>query len=49
VFIGVGLHAEDLQRRLDFCLTESWPSENPAELADENDCFPVWRAAAARQ
>ena len=44
VFIGVGLDYEELQRRLDSCLTESWPSRNIAELTDEKDCFPIWRA-----
>ncbi|MCP2132565.1 GTP-binding protein [Bradyrhizobium ottawaense] len=44
VFIGVGLDADDLRRRLDACLTDSWPSKNLGELVDQRDCFPEWKA-----
>jgi len=46
VFIGCGLSAEDLKKRLDDCLTDSLPSRNAPDLRDEPDCFPVWLAKA---
>ncbi|TAI61340.1 GTP-binding protein [Bradyrhizobium sp. Leo170] len=44
VFIGTDLDPEEISRRLDACLTDSMPSRRPAELVDERDCFPIWRA-----
>jgi len=46
VFIGTGLDAADLQKRLDACLTDSSLAKNVDDLTDEPDCFPVWRAKA---
>ena len=46
VFIGTGLDADDLKKRLDACLTDSSLAKNVDDLTDESDCFPVWRAKA---
>ncbi len=46
VFIGLGFDAKALNRQLDSCLTDVWPSKNPSELKDEKDCFPIWLAKA---
>ncbi|MEY9495894.1 G3E family GTPase [Bradyrhizobium elkanii] len=44
VFIGVDFDPDAVRAKLDTCLTESEPSQDPMELVDEADCFPVWRA-----
>jgi G3E family GTPase len=46
VFIGTGVDADDLKKRLDACLTDSLLTKNVDALTDEPDCFPVWRAKA---
>lgn len=46
VFIGTDVDPNELCKKLDLCLTDSWPSQMYSELVDEEDCFPIWLTKA---